>query len=106
MNAHTIETEFVTLKKKGPLWIMILSIVAVIGGIVLMRALPKNTSAPLTYHRNKRGGFMISIVEGGTLKAVHEITVRSELEGAAKIISIVPEGSYVKDGDLLIELDS
>lgn len=106
MNAQTIQTEFITLKKKGPLWIIILSIVAVIGGIVLMRALPKNATAPLTYHRTKRGDFMISIVEGGTLKAVHEITVRSELEGAAKIISIVPEGSYVKEGDLLVELDS
>jgi HlyD family secretion protein len=54
----------------------------------------------------KRGDFTVSVVEGGTLTAVSEISIRSEVEGTARIISIVPEGSYVKKGDLLVELDS
>ena len=59
-----------------------------------------------SYHEVKRGDFTVSVVEGGTLSAVSEISIRSEVEGTARIISIVPEGSYVKKGDLLIELDS
>ena len=58
------------------------------------------------YHEVRRGDFTVSVVEGGTLSAVSEIIIRSEVEGTARIISIVPEGSYVKKGDLLIELDS
>jgi HlyD family secretion protein len=58
------------------------------------------------YHEVKRGDFLISVVEGGTIEAVNEVFVRSDVEGTARIITIVPEGSYVKKGQLLIELDS
>src|SRR5512135_2743429 len=63
-------------------------------------------SEATAYHEVKRGDFIVSVVEGGTLSAVSEIIIRSEVEGTARIISIVPEGSYVKKGDLLVELDS
>jgi HlyD family secretion protein len=54
----------------------------------------------------RRGDFLVSIVEGGTLQAVNEVSIRNEVEGTARIIFIVPEGSSVKQGDLLVELDS
>lgn len=54
----------------------------------------------------KRGDFLISVVEGGTIEAVNEVVVRSEVEGIARIIYIVPEGYLAKKGDLLVELDS
>jgi HlyD family secretion protein len=54
----------------------------------------------------KRSDFLVSVVEGGTLEAVDEVSIRSEVEGVARIIYIVAEGSYVKKGDLLVELDS
>lgn len=62
-----------------------------------------NTGA---FYQTKRGDFTVSIVEGGTLGAVTEVSIRNEVEGTARIISIVPEGSYVKKGDLLVELDA
>lgn len=58
------------------------------------------------FHTVKRTDFLISIVEGGTLEAVTEVVVRSDVEGTARIIKMIPEGTYVKKGDLLIELDS
>ena len=58
------------------------------------------------FYKVKRGDMMISIVEGGALKAVKESIIRSEFEGISRIISIVPEGAYVKEGQLLVELDS
>lgn len=58
------------------------------------------------FHKVKRGDMLISVVEGGALRAVKESIIRSEFEGISRIISIVPEGTYVKQGDLLVELDS
>lgn len=58
------------------------------------------------YHRVQRGEFLVSIVEGGSLEAVNEEIVYNELQGTARIINIIPEGTYVKQGDLLVELDA
>ncbi len=82
------------------------------GGVLLLALLgvflrPSKTATDATaYHEVRRGDFTVSVVEGGTLSAVSEISIRSEVEGTARIISIVPEGSYVKKGDVLVELDS
>src|SRR5688500_20124618 len=58
------------------------------------------------FYQVKRSDMLISVVEGGALKAVKESIIRSEFEGISRIISIVPEGSYVKAGELRVELDS
>src|SRR5215211_7420403 len=50
------------------------------------------------FHKVKRGDMLISIVEGGALRAVKESIIRSEFEGISRIISIVPEGTYAKQG--------
>lgn len=79
--------------------------VALLGVVWLVWPSSKG-SAVEDYHTIKRGDFLISIVEGGTLEAVTEVVVRSDVEGTARIIKMIPEGTYVKKGDLLIELDS
>lgn len=66
----------------------------------------KSNDAATAYYEVKPGDFTVTVVEGGALAAVNEVSVRNEVEGIARIISIVPEGSYVKKGDLLVELDS
>lgn len=58
------------------------------------------------FHEVERGRFLVSVVEGGSLQAVEEVVVRNELEGSSRIIYIIPEGSIVKEGDLLVELDA
>jgi HlyD family secretion protein len=74
--------------------------------VFTVRAFVKTSAPQNNYFTTKKGSFLISIIEGGTLKAVHESTVRAELEGSTRILSIVPEGTSVKKGDLLVELDS
>lgn len=75
--------------------------------VIAVRAMrPKNVEAAGAYFEVRRGDFLISVVEGGTLQAVNEVVIRNEVEGTARVIYIVPEGSYVKKGDLLVELDS
>jgi HlyD family secretion protein len=76
----------------------------VVGGVLMSRSGPAQAST--SYHEVRRGDFLVSIVEGGSLEAVREVAVRSEVEGTARIIDIVPEGTYVRRGDLIVELDS
>ncbi len=53
----------------------------------------------------KRGPLTISVLESGTIKAREQIIIKNEVEGRTSIISLIPEGTHVKKGDLLIELD-
>jgi len=79
---------------------------ALVALAVLLFATAKPAAPALSYYEVKRGDMLVSVVEGGTLEAVNEVSIRNEVEGTARIIFIVPEGSNVKKGDLLVELDS
>lgn len=52
-----------------------------------------------------RGPMRISIRESAELKAARETRIRSEVEGQATIIFLVPEGSVVEAGERVVELD-
>jgi len=79
-------------------------LVVLIGGIWRTRA--RGQQGLVSYHTVKRGDFPVSIIEGGALRAVNEVVVRNELEGMARIISIIAEGTQVKKGELLVQLDA
>ena len=64
------------------------------------------TYPPNAFYQVKRADMLISLVEEGALRALNETSIRSSLEGYNRIIHLVPEGSYVQKGDLLVELDS
>jgi len=53
----------------------------------------------------------MSVTESGTIKARNAVEIKSQVERAATILSLVPEGSYitaedVSNGKILVELDS
>ncbi len=52
-----------------------------------------------------RENLPINVKEGGELVAVNETVVKSLIEGNATILSLMPEGTLVKPGDMLVELD-
>lgn len=83
---------------------------AAIAVVVILLLIVRPWSAPPAqqneWHQVRRGDVLISVVEGGALKAVKESIIRSEFEGISRIIHIVPEGTEAKKGDLLVELDS
>lgn len=54
----------------------------------------------------KQGPLRISVTESGTIQAREQIIIKSEVEGRTTILSLVEEGTHVKKGDLLVELDS
>jgi len=52
------------------------------------------------------GSFAINTTAMGELEARKQIELRSQLDTRADIIEIVPEGSVVKKGDLLVQLNA
>ncbi len=54
----------------------------------------------------RKGPFQVTVVEKGVLDSLKNAVISSKVEGTTTIISIVPEGSHVKAGDLLVELDA
>lgn len=105
MNTSTFRHTVVRWVRQHP----VLAAVAGLAFVALVGVLISTSRPPppqFSFYETKRGDFLISIVEGGTLQAVNEVVIRSEVEGTARIIDIVPEGSYAKKGDLLVELDS
>lgn len=53
-----------------------------------------------------RGAFRVSVTERGQLDSLNNVTLSSKVKGFTTIISIVPEGTMVKAGELVCELDS
>ncbi|WP_052464822.1 efflux RND transporter periplasmic adaptor subunit [Geoalkalibacter subterraneus] len=53
-----------------------------------------------------RGDLTISVLEAGTIQARDQVVIKNEVEGRTTILSLVEEGSHVRKGDLLIELDA
>lgn len=53
-----------------------------------------------------RGPLTISVSESGTIRARQQEVIKSEVEGQTTILFLVPEGSQVRRGDLLVELDA
>lgn len=66
---------------------------------------PHGDAAPPTV-RARRGDLAVSIVEPGTLHASRSITLASEIRSnRAKIVSLLPDGSWVKPGDVVLRFD-
>jgi HlyD family secretion protein len=98
------ETNWLARLRRKPVWLGGAAIALLVVAWVIWPT--SRGTAVQEFHTVKRNDFMISIVEGGTLEAVTEVIVRSEVEGTARIIKMAPEGTYVKKGDLVVELDS
>ncbi|MBN2018946.1 MAG: efflux RND transporter periplasmic adaptor subunit [Sedimentisphaerales bacterium] len=97
------------------IWLIAVGLLAMI--VVLMILLASNksgASAPagtLSTFKARKDDLTITVTESGSIKARNSIDLKSEVEGRATIINIVPEGSYittedVNKGKVLVELDS
>ncbi|MGD7654699.1 MAG: efflux RND transporter periplasmic adaptor subunit [Verrucomicrobiales bacterium] len=54
----------------------------------------------------EQGPFTIALPTGGSLEAVNQVKIRNLVPGHTRILSLVDEGISVKQGELLVELDS
>jgi len=95
------------IRRKGLLGTLII-IVLLGGGIIWLAAFRggKTAGRDVPTFAAKRGPLTISVVESGTIKARDQHIIKNEVEGRTSIITLVPEGTRVKKGDLLVELDA
>jgi HlyD family secretion protein len=102
----TLPITFLQLLKR-PKFIIPVAVLA--AGVGIWSVLPGERSpeaSTTTFYKAERGLFTISLPTGGALEAVERVTVRNLIPGRTEIISLIKEGTVVKEGDLLIELDS
>lgn len=94
--------------RKGSLVIVIIVVVLLLAGLgkIIFTDSDEGTVTNVPTYRVKKGPLKISVTESGTIQAREQIIVKSEVEGKTSIITLVDEGTHVKKGDLLIELDS
>jgi len=53
-----------------------------------------------------RDRLVVSITESGEIEAKRSVDVRCEVEGTSTIVWVIEEGTVVREGDKLVELDS
>ncbi len=57
-------------------------------------------------YRIRRGPLTISVTEPGSVSALDQVEITSEVEGQTTILEMVEEGRLVEEGDLLVTLDA
>ncbi len=65
-----------------------------------------NVQSAVDMHKVEQTTFDISVVANGELEAKNQTEIRSELESRSEIAELVDEGIRVKEGDLLVQLNS
>jgi len=94
---------------KSPKTIGVIVAVILICLIVVWLTVVRGSENPASGHATfvaKRGPLTISVLESGTIQPREQITLRNEVEGRTSIVSLVPDGTMVKAGNLLVELDA
>jgi HlyD family secretion protein len=81
------------------------AIVGVVGVAFALNGRGRSAAGAPVLVAAKEGPLTISVVESGTVKNREQVVIKSEVEGRAAIIFLVKEGTHVKAGDLLVELD-
>lgn len=58
------------------------------------------------YTTVQEGPLVINITESGSVKPREQLIIKSEVEGRHAILSLIPEGTRVQKGQVLVELDT
>lgn len=95
-------------------WIVIgaVALVAIAGGAMVLRGGSKEEKSASASSRGpdlahaRKTGFEITTTAVGELEAKKNVELRNPLEDTATIVTIVDEGSAVRAGDVLIQLNS
>ncbi len=66
---------------------------------------PVNAGGALT-HTVAKGRLLVTVVAAGNMESAKNIEVKCQVAGGTSILKIVPEGTEVEAGDLLVTLDS
>lgn len=94
---------------RWPFWVGIIAALLIVGvSTASLKGLLTTDDSESTepFYEAKQGPLTISITESGTIKSSEMDIIKNEVEGQAAILYLIPEGTVVKKGELLVELDS
>lgn len=95
------------LRRVVPAVLVAVAVIGVAGAMVVGRSTSSAaTSTLVPTFEVRQGPLTISVVESGTIKSLEQVSLKSEVEGQTTIIFLVPEGTEVAKGDLLVQLDA
>ena len=87
-------------------FLVLIGLVVVVVAVISLKSFMKPPVATTEYYTVTRAPLTVSITEGGALRATKEATIRSEFAGTPQIIYLVPEGTYVTNGQKLVEFNA
>ena len=103
-----MSNDFLKQEKGFSILIFFAFVIVVVSLIAItMYSKEEDTDEHSTYAA-KQGPLKISVTANGGIQAREKITIKSKLEGkgGATVLSLIDEGTKVKKGDLLIEMDA
>ena len=92
------------MKRKIAAAMLVVAVLAVAVALVVRRG-GHDSDVAEAWAPVQRGPLTIDLAEDGEIKPSEQLILKSEVEGRHSIIYIIPEGSVVHKGDLLVELD-
>jgi len=98
-------------------FVLVLAAVGIVGGLWLANTNTATSASPtgpaqvmVTTDGNdwyvvSRKDLVLTITSSGELESERQVNIKSEVSGRQPIIELVPEGTRVKEGDILAQLD-
>jgi HlyD family secretion protein len=107
MKKATTESTSTLGRWAGQYWTWTLTLlVAVVLLLILLPGSEADAEANQATARVERGPLTISVIESGTIRPREQVILRNDMDEDSTIVFIVEEGSRVKQGDLVVELDA
>ena len=91
------------MKKK--VWVSVAAAAAAVALASMFGGGEDGSKSGELYATVKEGPLVINIEEYGEIIPSEQIVIKNEVQGRSQIISLVPEGTLAKKGDLLVQLD-
>jgi len=83
-------------------------VLIVLGGVVVFAsvALRGTGAEPAAMMTVEKGPFRVVVSVPGTIEPLRNVRVKSECQWTVRILSLIPEGTWVRKGDIVCVLDS
>jgi HlyD family secretion protein len=97
------------LHGKAAVWLLAVAVLAVVLVLSSMAAAPWGAKAGPAGEQGvpvRRGPLRVAVTSSGNLKAADSVRLTCGVEGRTTILSLAPEGTAVKEGDVVCELDA
>ena len=92
-------------------WALVAAVAAALAAAIAVGASGRGGGGDATAEKGLfakvlEGPLVINLEENGEIAPSQQLILKSEVQGRSSIIFIIPEGTIVKKGDLLVELDA